>query len=272
VKVGFDPKTETTVGSPIPILKSTRQIRDHQLSPDGQWVAFTTGDQEDLFVARSDGTQFRRLTDDPFRDRGPSWSPDGQTIAFYSDRGGSYQLWTIRPDGSGLERLTAAQGPANFPVWSPDGTRIATKIVPGDWMLISLAAKRSSLMPPVDKAKGFWPFSWAPDGRRLVGALIHPDGTVGGVASYSFETQQYEILESNPGGFRVLAWLSDSRRLLERDRRGISLLDSVTKRTRPLISVGGYAIGVSVGISRDDRWITYTETGTEGDIWLAELK
>ena len=30
-------------------------------------------------------------------------------------------------------------------------------------------------------------------------------------------------------------------------------------------------IGRSVGVSRDDRWITYTETATEGDIWLMNL-
>ena len=36
-----------------------------------------TGAQEDLFVARIDGTQYRRLTDDEFRDRAPTWSHDG---------------------------------------------------------------------------------------------------------------------------------------------------------------------------------------------------
>jgi hypothetical protein len=44
-----------------------------------------------------------------------------------------------------------------------------------------------------------------------------------------------------------------------------------TGARRVLVSVGGYAIGRSVGLSRDGRWITYTETGTEGDIWLATL-
>ena len=65
-------------GPAEPILKGTRAIRDHELSPDGEWVAFTeAGVPEDLFVARVDGSQYRRLTDDAFRDRGPAWSPDG---------------------------------------------------------------------------------------------------------------------------------------------------------------------------------------------------
>jgi hypothetical protein len=36
--------------------------------------------------------------------------------------------------------------------------------------------------------------------------------------------------------------------------------------------VGGTYIGKSIGVSRDDRFITFTETGTEGDVWLAQLR
>ena len=31
-------------------------------------------------------------------------------------------------------------------------------------------------------------------------------------------------------------------------------------------------IGKSVGVSADDRWITYTDTATEGDVWIATVK
>ena len=55
---------------------------------------------------RTDGTGFRKLTDDPHRDREPKWSPDGKTIAFHSDRSGTFQIWTINADGSGLRQLT----------------------------------------------------------------------------------------------------------------------------------------------------------------------
>ena len=121
-RVAFDPVREVLAGTPEPLRRSTRPIRDHELSPDGQWVAFMeTGAQEDLFVARTDGTEYRKLTDDVFRDRAPVWSPDGGRLAFYSDRTGSYQLWTIRPDGSGATHVSTAERKMNFPTWSPDG-------------------------------------------------------------------------------------------------------------------------------------------------------
>ena len=59
LRVPFDPAREVITGPPLPVLKGTRPIRDHELSPDGNWIAFTeAGVREDLFVARVDGTQY----------------------------------------------------------------------------------------------------------------------------------------------------------------------------------------------------------------------
>ena len=94
--------------------------------PMGEWVVFMeSGEQEDLLVARVDGSEYRRLTDDAFRDRSPVWSPDGQTLAFYSDRTGRYEIWMIRPDGSGLRQLTDSKGQMNFPAFSPNGKQLS---------------------------------------------------------------------------------------------------------------------------------------------------
>ena len=92
-KIPFDPATGKA-GSPAPLLRLSGALLSPDVSPDGEWIAFRSlGGQEDLLVVRSDGTGLRKLTDDPHRDRGPSWSPDGKRIAFYSNRGGKYAVW-----------------------------------------------------------------------------------------------------------------------------------------------------------------------------------
>jgi hypothetical protein len=56
-----------------------------------------------------------------------------------------------------------------------------------------------------------------------------------------------------------------------RDDRGVAIVRVDTGERKLLIPVRGYATGRSVGVTRDGKWITYTETGTEGDIWMATI-
>jgi TolB protein len=78
-------------------------------SPDGKRVAFTRRqhDHWELYVVDADGRNLTRLTDTPERPNGqpgssaaPAWSPDGKSIAFFTDRTGTWEIWVMRANGS----------------------------------------------------------------------------------------------------------------------------------------------------------------------------
>jgi Tol biopolymer transport system component len=277
MRVPFDPQTETVTGMPFPLLKGAMQIRDFQFSPDGQWVAFSQASaREDLLVSRVDGTEYRRLTDEPFRERAPTWSPDGQRLVFYSDRSGTYQVWTINVDGSRLERVVDLPETLIYAAYSPDGRQISAVSLAASWLLIDLQHGTKPTVrriPSPAPGTSFWPFNWSPDGKRVAGDLRHEDGSIGGLALYDFASAKYTYLPSAQGDsyFKYALWLNDGIRLLVRGVDGVSIVNTQTGSSRLLIPVRGYFIGMTVGISRDNRSITYNETGTEGDIWIAEM-
>jgi Tol biopolymer transport system component len=277
-KIAFDPARESLEGSPVPVLKGSRAIRDHAISPDQLWVAFVeTGETESMLVARTDGSEYRRLTDDRFRNRTPTWSPDGQRVTFYSDRSGSYEVWAMRPDGSHLERLTQGTMQLAFPTWAPDGTRFSVWAVMKPWWQIvdtgtGPAETSAESMPQIDATTAFRPMSWSADGRRLVGGAVRADGSTVGTAVYALATRRFTLFPAAATSESNSSWLPDSERFLSRDDAGIWLINSRTQTRKLLIAVGGYHVGRSVGVTRDGRWISYTETGTEGEIWLATMK
>lgn len=89
------------------------------VSPDGRRVAFTY--QGDVFTAPIAGGTAERLTVHEAYESRPRFSPDGEWIAFESDRHGNDDLFVMASDGSDIRRLTWHSTDDAVGGWTPDG-------------------------------------------------------------------------------------------------------------------------------------------------------
>ena len=168
-----------------------------RLSPDGGRLAVQTdGDRSVIWTYDlSGGRAIQRLTVDGNNYR-PVWSPDGERIAFASDRNGPIGLYWQNADGSGVaEQLTTAdEGTAHWPeAWSPDGQTLVYKVEQtsaGGW---NIQTNEMDLwLLSVENPDERQVFAADPYPVLEVGATFSPDGewlayTVGDGQAVEFE-------------------------------------------------------------------------------------
>ena len=97
-------------------------LRYPAISPDGQTLAFTY--QGDLWRVPVSGGEALRLTHHPAHDHAPVWSPDGQSIAFASDRFGNVQIFIMPAAGGEPRRLTFHSTNETPFTFTPDGSHV----------------------------------------------------------------------------------------------------------------------------------------------------
>ncbi len=104
---------------------NVNQLQNAQISPTGQRAVFEFRG-EIVTVPAEHGTPRYLSSSSASAERFPSWSPDGQKIAFFSDASGEYQLVIAPQDGLGERQVIDLPEDTYYfqPVWSPDGNRI----------------------------------------------------------------------------------------------------------------------------------------------------
>lgn len=193
-----------------------------QISPDGKYVAYSVGEtdwKQDAFITQlwlvnvATGKSLQ-LTRGDKSSGNPQWSPNGDWLAFTSNRvGDKNQIFVIRPDGGEATQLTKSENSVGGYSWSRDGKQIAftstdvdqkfakdRKDHLGDFEVVRREYSHShlftfdveeALKAPVagtqrTKGKDFTVggFNWSPDGSKIAfAATINPDLINGGTAN-----------------------------------------------------------------------------------------
>lgn len=147
----------------------TYLLLDVSFSPDGQRIAYRRAGRrevEAVWISTVTGNPPVRLAKEPQGqfERGPTWSPDGNWLAYFSMRNGKYALMKVRIGGVDAP-VVVKEDAGSYPRWSPQGDWIACLGMKGGIVLVSQDGRRMQSM-----GTGMWlAHGWSKDGSAIYG-------------------------------------------------------------------------------------------------------
>ncbi len=181
--------------------QDTRLLRQPTLS--ATQVAFEYGG--DLWVVDRAGGEARRLTSTPAVEQNPRFSPDGQWIAFTSNRSGDDSVYVVPVEGGTPTRLTWYPAASYALGWTPDGSRVlyasSRETAPTAYQRLWTVARDGG---PSERLPAPWGHdgSFSADGQKIV---------VDRVARWDSEWRNYRGGQNTPLVILDLEDLSETR-------------------------------------------------------------
>lgn len=177
-------------------------------SPDGRKLALTLSGSSgnlDVYVLDLATQALTRITDDPAIDTEATWSADGQTLYFTSDRGGAPQIYAAPAQaGARARRITFGVPYAARPRVSPDGRQLAVVTQEGGGFRVGAVDLSSGTVSSLTRGTLDESPSFAPNGASLIYA--GREGGQGVLATVSVDGQVSTRLKSGQGEVREPVW------------------------------------------------------------------
>ena len=160
-------------------MSNVKSIRSADISPSGKRAVFEY--RGEIVTVPAKKGDPRNLTETPgVHERSPVWSPDGKSIACFSDAAGEYALHVRPQDGQERRRVHALKGAGFYerPVWSPDSKKLA--FIDNSrtlyWIDLATGAVKRVAAEPVYSPINTLSASWSPDSRWLAYTLTNKVG------------------------------------------------------------------------------------------------
>ena len=254
-----------------PLTSGTLSYDAPSISPDGRWVAFTSGSgaKSNIYKMPIDGSQPVQLTFfDSAMTASPAWSPNGRRIAFVCDQGGTPKVWVVNADGGTANPLdkTNASNTNNGLAWFPSPEIVYQQPGLHNLRLLNVETQEETPVLPTD-SEG-WLVTrpkFSPDGKKF--AILWNRPSAQGLWIVTLGKYSEQLLSPNP--YWALGWSPDGNSIYagqwgERKIVQIELEDS--KKPKIVITLRG--VLQSGSVSPDGRKLIVIEVEEKSDVWL----
>ncbi len=220
--------------NPVTFMKEPKGATEVAVSPDGNEVALII--RGEVFVTATDFNTTRRITNTPQQERSVSFSPDGRSLLYASERDSSWNVYQTSivndeepyfSNATLLEETTviATEKEEFQPSYSPDGKEVAYLEEREILKVVNLDSKESRIILPkrfnYSYADGDQHYDWSPDGKWFLveyseNSALHADV---GLVNADGKQEVINLTKSGYGDGGPL-WMMDGEMMIWRSRQG----------------------------------------------------